>query len=408
MLPAAELECRQLIQYMLPAVSGQNPVFATAMHLVTTPPARPPLPMRSRPLTQRPLTTAARQAAERGSQGSRQTATRRAATPVRRAAPLLACQSPGETHPAGASTVHPHSSTSHRVVAFALCKITGSWRIPISRCCGKRSCHRIFSDSAGARMRWGSSPRRCCGRAACWRRTPWRRWLSWARRCCGSWTWSWRSRPFPRRAAVSIHPGCTVLASRYAASCDVHAVLTCSVHMCVVYTSVQLAWLWPVKRGWDALHLKASTCRHSCAHGAAHAAAVGGAAVSGQRAHRGAAVGLWLRGQPAACRQPQALGDAMFAVAMVHRQAFSVALSCSVLQPSGAELLELLQGWAAGAARQAAAKAAGSVRSASASQPGSPTGPEAQMIHPQRITLILRNVSVSQMKCVQAESTCQQ
>ena len=96
MLPAAELECRQLIQYMLPAVSGQNPVFATAMHLVTTPPARPPLPMRSRPLTQRPLTTAARQAAERGSQGSRQTATRRAATLVRRAAPLPACQSPGE------------------------------------------------------------------------------------------------------------------------------------------------------------------------------------------------------------------------------------------------------------------------------------------------------------------------
>jgi hypothetical protein len=54
----------------------------------------------------------------------------------------------------------------------------------------------------------------------------------------------------------------------------------------------------------------------------------------------------------------------------------------------------LLQGWAAGAARQAAAKAAGSVRSASASQPGSPTGPDAQMLHPQRITLILRSVSM--------------
>ena len=54
----------------------------------------------------------------------------------------------------------------------------------------------------------------------------------------------------------------------------------------------------------------------------------------------------------------------------------------------------MCQGWAAGAARQAAAKAAGSVRSASASQPGSPTGPDAQMLHPQRITLILRSVSV--------------
>jgi hypothetical protein len=91
-------ECCQVTQFMLPAVSAQNPVSATAMRPATTPPARPPPMMRSRPLTQRPAKTAARQAAEQPSPGSRQTATRRAATLVRRAAHLPACQSPGEGH----------------------------------------------------------------------------------------------------------------------------------------------------------------------------------------------------------------------------------------------------------------------------------------------------------------------